>query len=325
MKGHAVTASAVVTVTGGTTPPLSISGTVKDENGNPLEGAIVSDWKPSAPNAVGYGDASFAGSSPTAADGKYVIPLPAIGSHTYNLTARHKGFTFTCSVAGGAVAVTSSSVANVNFTRVRTTCTISGAVVVAGRSYDPATDGDLWISDGTQSVKATLGGWQMTVGDDTVHTFTATPVNPAYTVVAAFPNPYRVVDDFNLLHFSVTIPGAMPGVGFTTSGASSDDAVGTVDIPVTLSLPPGYASWPSTEIVSYWVDASSTAEYGVDYRMAGGTFTFNGGVVPTTQTIHLKILHDGIPKTRTVVIRLGAANTVTALGPISTFTYTIHN
>ena len=110
-----------------------------------------------------------------------------------------------------------------------------------------------------------------------------------------------------------------------TSGASSDDNVGTVDIPVTLSLPAGYASWPSTEIVHYGVDASSTAEYGVDYKMAGGTFTFDGGAVPTTQSIRLQILHDGVPKTRTVVIRLGAANTVTALGPIATFTYTIHN
>jgi len=325
MKGHVATASALVTITGGTTPPLTISGTVKDENGNPLEGAIVSNWKSSAPNAVTYGDAAFAASSPTAADGKYVVPLPAIGANTYYLTAHHKGFTFTCSVAGGAIAVSSSSVANVNFTRVRTTCTVSGAVVVAGRSYDPAVDGDLWISDGVQSVKATVGGWQMTVGDDTVHTFTATPVNAGYTVIAAFPNPYRVVDNFNLLHFSVIIPGAMPGVGFSSAGTTSHDTVGTVDVPVSLSLPPGYTSWPATQIVNYEVAPSSSAEYGVDYKMEGGTLSFYGGSVPVPQTIHLKILHDGVPKTRTVVIRLTAGNTITSVGPIATFTYTIQN
>ncbi len=325
LKGHATTASATVTVTGGTAAPLTIRGVVRDENGTPLEGAVVNNFKASAPNAVAYGDAAFVGSSRTAADGTFVIPLPATPAASYALTARHGGFGFTCTYAGGVVSVSGASVAGVDFTRVRTTCTISGAIVVAGRPYDPATDGDLWVHAGAASVKATLGGWQMSVPDDAVLTLSATPDNPAYVVTPAFPNPYRVVDDFNLLHFSVVIPGAMPATGFATAGASSDDTVGTVNLPLSMTPPPGWTTWPADQTVSWWVDPSSTAEYGVDYTMSGGTVMFLRNVVPTPFVVPLKILHDGVKKTRTVVIRVGAANTVTHLGPFATYTYTIVN
>jgi len=325
MKGHATTASATVTVTGGTAAPLTIRGVVRDEDGTPLEGAVVHNFKASAPGAVAYGDPAFVGSSRTAADGTYVIRLPASPAASYTLTARHGGFGFACSSAGGVVSVSGASVAGVNFTRVRTTCTISGAVVVAGRPYDPATDGDLWVNAGASSVKATLGGWQLSVPDDTVLTLSATPDDPTYVVTAAFPNPYRVVDDFNLLHFSVEIPGKMPGTGFATAGASSDDTIGTVGIPLTMTLPPGWPTWPADQTVSWWVDPSSTAEYGVDYTMSGGTVMFTRNVAPTPFVVPLTILHDGVKKTRTVVIQVGAANTVTHLGPIATYTYTIQN
>lgn len=324
MKGHAVTATATVTVTGGTAAPLTITGTVKDESGNPLEGAVVNNWKGSAPNAVAYGSATFAGSSATGPDGRYLIAVPA-GNQTYTLTARHEGFGFTCSVAGGAVNVGGASVASVDFTRVRKTCTVSGSIVVAGRAYDPATDGDFWVSDGTQSVKATLGGWQMSVQDGTTLTFTGTPDDPGYVVAAAFPNPYTVVDDFNLLHFLVRIPGKIPQTGFLTTGATSDDDVGTVGIPLTMTPPAGQTSWLADQTVSYWIDDSSTAEYGVDYKMTGGTVTFPANVAPTPWTVELKILQTSVPRTRTVVIKAAAGTSITTMGPITTYTYTIHH
>jgi hypothetical protein len=273
MKGHAVTATATVTVTGGSAAPLTVSGVVRDEAGNPLEGAVVSNWKGAAPNAIAYGSVGFAGSGRTGADGRYVVLLPQ-GNKTYTLTARLGGYGYTCSVPGGAVAVGAASVPDVDFTRVRTTCTISGSIVVAGRPYDPATDGDLTVSDGTQSVKATATGWQMSVPDGTTVTLTATPDDPGYVVVAAFPNPYRVVDDFNLLHFLVTIPGRTPQTGFGTAGATSDDDVGTVVVPLVMTPPAGQTSWPVDQTVSWWIDDASTAELGVDYRATGGTVTF---------------------------------------------------
>ncbi len=76
MKGHAVTATATVTVTGGSAAPLTVSGVVRDEAGNPLEGAVVSNWKGAAPNAIAYGSVGFAGSGRTGADGRYVVLLP---------------------------------------------------------------------------------------------------------------------------------------------------------------------------------------------------------------------------------------------------------
>jgi len=324
MKGHAVTATATVTVTGGTAAPLTIRGVVRDENGLPLQGAVVGNWKGSAPNAVAYGSATFAGSNATGADGRYVIPLP-MGNRTYALTARHEGFGFTCSVVGGAVDVGAASVADVDFTRLRALRTVSGSVVVAGRAYDPATDGDLWISDGPQSVKATATGWQMSVPDGTTVTFTATPDDPGYGVVAAFPNPYRIVDDFNLLHFLVTIPGKTPRTGFVAAGATTDDDVGTVEIPLILTPPPGQTTWSADQTVSYWIDDASTAEYGVDYVVTGGTVTFPRNVVPTPWVIRLRILRTSVPRTRTVVLRVATATSITALGALTTYTHTIQH
>jgi hypothetical protein len=324
MKGYTAVASATVTVTAGTTAPLTISGVVKDELGNPLANAIVNNYKYSAPNAVTYGASGFAGSSLTAADGKYIIPVPA-GATTYYLTAIYKGYNFACTRSGGAVYVGSANVANVDFSRVRATRTISGGLYVAGRGYDPATDGDLWVSAGTQSVKATLGGWTMNVPDGTLLTLTATPDNPAYTVAPYFPNPYTVVDDINLLHLNVRIPGRMPEIAFTSAGATSDDTVGTVSIPVNMTLPAGYTSWVGDQAAYYWVDASGTAEYGVDFRMAGGRVSYYANTAPVPRLIPLRIIHDGMPKRKTVVVKLGPASSVANLGQVTTYTYTILN
>ncbi len=325
MKGGKTIASATVTVTGGTTALRTISGVVKDENGNPLAGAVVNNYKGGNPNFVRYGATNFVGSSETAADGKYAVQVPAGISGTFYLNVLHQGFTFTCSVAGGAVAAYSASVANVDFTRVRTNRTISGGVYVAGRGYNPATDGALTINVNGQNLSATNGSWTTTVADGTPLNISATAGAAGNSVFGMFPNPYVAVDDFNLLHFFLNVAGQMPLVGFTSGGASSDDTVGTVNIPVTLTPPPGSNSWPANQFIYYWLDPSSTAEYGVDYKMAGGSISFPGGQVPTPYLIPLKILSTGQPKSKTVVIRLGPASSIVNLGPVTTFTYTITN
>ncbi|MEQ2010514.1 MAG: hypothetical protein ABMA26_27320, partial [Limisphaerales bacterium] len=48
---------------GGTTALRTISGVVKDENGNPLAGAVVNNYKGGTPNLVRYGATNFIGSS----------------------------------------------------------------------------------------------------------------------------------------------------------------------------------------------------------------------------------------------------------------------
>lgn len=323
MKGRTARAVSEVTVTGGTAALMTISGTVRDEFNNPISGAIVNNFRTTAP-IVGYGDANFVGSGETGPDGKYIIPLPN-GNGTYVLTAMSEGFAYSCSVGGGSITVSGASQSNVNFTRLRSVRTVSGAVVVAGRSYDPATDGPLTISDGTQSVLAGVGSWSMNIQDGSVVILTATPDNPSYTVLNYFPNPYYVVDNYNQLHFDVKIPGAMPETQFVSASAGSDDGVGVVQIPVEMSLPAANSSWVQDQEVYYWIDSSSTAEYGVDYRMTGGSIRFYGGVAPTTRFIPLEVIEDDIPKTRTVVIKLGPTGITTNVGPINTFTYTITN
>lgn len=320
MKGHTMTASAAVTVTNGAAAPLTVSGVVKDELGNPLEGALVNNFK----SGVAYGATNFAGSSLTAADGKYRIAVPR-GNYTYKFAAMCQGYSFSCSAPGGTVTVSSASITNVNFTRVRTTRSISGGVYVAGRGYASATDGDLWVSDGTQSVLVTNGGWQLNVADGSLVTLTATAANPDYVISSDFPKPYRVVDDVITLSFFVDIPGAMPRAGFFSSGTNSDDTVGTVSIPVVMTLPAGMTNWPGDQAFRCFVDAGSTAEYGVDYKMSGALLTFHGGVPPSPYLIPLTVIHDSVPKTRTVVIKLEPASSVATLGPVSTFTYTIEN
>ncbi len=134
-----------------------------------------------------------------------------------------------------------------------------------------------------------------------------------------------MVDDAITLTYFVDIPGAMPQTGFTSSGTNSDDTVGTVGIPVVMTLPPGMTNWPGPQSFPYWIDHSSTAEYGVDYKMHGGIINFYGGFAPSPFVIPLTIIHDGVPKNKTVVIKLAPGNSIANLGPISTYTYTITN
>ncbi len=325
MKGGKTIASATVTVTGGTTALRTISGVVKDENGNPLAGAVVNNYKGGSPNLVRYGATNFVGASETAADGKYVVHVPAGITGTFYLNVLHQGFSFTSSVPSGAVGVYSANVANVDFTRVRTNRTISGGVYVAGRGYNPATDGTVTVNVNGQNIAATGGGWTTNVADGTPLNITTTVGTPGNSVFGTFPNPYVAVDDFNLLHLFLNVPGLMPQVGFTSASASSDDTVGTVNIPVTLTPPPGSNSWPANQFIYYWPDRSSTAEYGVDFKMAGGSISFTGGQAPTPYMIPLKILPTGEPKNKTVVIKLGPASSIVNMGPVTTFTYTITN
>ncbi|CAN5804092.1 hypothetical protein BH11VER1_BH11VER1_02880 [soil metagenome] len=333
MKGHKTTRSSQVTVTGGAPSHLTISGVVKDENGNPIAGAIVNNFNMIAPTKAGdapfitYDSADFAASGETAADGKYTIQLPydAPGPHTYYLSVMSEGYAFTRDAGSNAITVYSASYANINFIRTRTNRVISGSVIVAGRGYDPASDGPMTVNAGGQSTQVGAGFWQMSVPDGTLVNITATPDTPNYEVRSYFSNPHLVVNDFNVFYFAVKIPGKMPETGFVTAGATSDDKVGTVQIPVTMKLPSGYTSWLGEQAFEYWIDPSSTAEYGVDYKMSGGHFTYYGGKVPSPYLIPLEIIPTGVPKNKTVVIKLGVSSSIANPGPITTFTYTISN
>ena len=322
MKGHTKTLSATVTITNGLPAPATLSGMVKDELGNPLVGAIVNNYL----SGVAYGSAGFAGSSVTAADGKYLIAVPATNVF-YHLTAMCQGYTFT-NVNGQVIStnwVDARSLTGVNFTRMRTTRSLSGGVYIAGRGYNITNDGVLTVSDGAQNIIVANGGWQLNIADGSLVTLTATATNPAYTVTSDFPKPYTVVDDVFTLSFFVDVPGAMPLTGFTSSGTNSDDTVGTVNIPVVMTLPAGLTNWPGLQSFPYTIDNRSTAEYGVDYKMHGGIINFYGGFTPAPFNIPLTIISNGVPKNKTVVIKLMAGNSVASLGPISTFTYTISN
>lgn len=333
MKGHKTAVSSRVTVTGGAPAHLTISGVVKDENGNPIAGAIVNNFNMIAPAKAGdppiitYDSADFAGSGETAADGKYTIQLPydGPGPHPYHLSVMSEGYAFTRDMGSNVITVYSASYSNINFIRTRSTRSISGAVIVAGRGYDPASDGPMTVDAGVQSTPVGAGFWQMSVPDGTLVNLSATPNNPGYEVSSFFSNPHLVVNDYNVFYFDVKIPGKMPETGFVTAGATSDDKVGTVQIPVTMNLPPGYTSWMSDQAFDYWIDPSSTAEYGVDYKMSGGHFTTYGSKVPVPYLIPLQIIPTGVPKHKTVVIKLGVSSNIANLGPIATFTYTISN
>lgn len=320
MKGQSRTVSTTVTVTNGSPAPLTVSGIITDELGNPLEGALVNNFK----SGIYYGSTNFAGSGVTAGDGQFRIPLPR-GNTKYVFSAMQKGYSFNCSMPGGTVTVASASITNVNFTRVKTTHTIGGGVYVAGRGYHSPTDGNLWVSTGTQSTLVSNGWWQLSVADGTYVTLTATPTNPAYTVSSDFPKPYLVVGDVDTLSFFVDIPGAMPQTGFASSGTNSDDKAGTVFIPVTMTLPAGMTNWPANQMFNYWIDDSSTAEYGVDYKMNAGRFTFYGSIPLSPYLIPLTIFHDSIPKNRTVVIKIAPGNSIAYPGLITTYTFTIRN
>ncbi len=317
MKGHVATASATVMVTNGTSAPITISGVILDELGSPLEGALVNNYK----SGVAYGATNFAGSSVTAADGNYQIALPSSNT-TYKLSVLYKGYSFTNS-QGGAVTVASASSTNVNFMRVRKKCLVSGGVYVAGHGYASSNYGDLWVSDGSHSVLVTNGSWSLSIDDGSLVTLTATTTNSSYGVTSDIPNPYRVVDDVNTLAFFVDIPGAMPLTGFTSSGTNSDDTVGTVHIPVVMTLPPGVTNWGGDQVFACRVDESSTAEYGVDYTMSGAMINFYGELSPVPYLLPLTVIPGTEPKSKTVVLQLLPGSSVANLGPFATFTYTI--
>ena len=246
-----------------------------------------------------------------------------------------QAYTYTCSISGGAVTVNSTSVSGVTSTRVRTDRTVSGYIYVAGRLYDPATDGPLPISNGAQSVQAikavildppavSTPSWSMTVPDGTLVNIAAAAANPSYIITGNSYGPYRVTSDYSGYYFGVEIPGKVPQTEFASADATSDDSVGTVNIPITMTLPPGFTAW-NTQSFVYWIDASGTAEYGTDYKTTGGELFFYSGKVPSPRNIALKIIPNGRPGKRTVVLKGGIGASTSILGPYSTFTYTIDN
>ncbi len=344
MKGGKATISSQVTVTGGTAANLTISGIVKDENGIPLAGAIVNNGYFTVPRVAGerayldYDYTTFAASGETAADGKYTIQLPYSGPspRSYNLTVMYQGYAFVRESGSTTISVSTASISNVHWRRVRANRTIGGYIYVAGRSFDPAMDGVITVSAGGQSVAATRAiirdyplvstpSWSLSIPDNTSVTIAATHANPAYTLASTTSNPHFVVADYSLFAHFLTIPGQMPLTGFSSPGTVSDDTAGTVQIPVTMTPPPGMTTWLGAQEFFYWLDKSSTAEYGVDFKMSGGLLIFPGGKVPTPWLIPLQIIPNGMPKSRTVVIKLGVATSIANPGPITTFTYTINN
>lgn len=323
MRGGTMTYASTVTVTNGAPAPVTITGIITNELGIPLQGAVVNNYR----SGVAYGSTNFAGSSETAADGKYRISVP-INNYTYTLSVGYKGYTnFVCSRAGGTVPVSGINVSNVNFGLVRRTCTISGGVYTPGGwGYDSASDGNLSISNSLgQSQLVSNGFWQMSIPDGTLLTLTATATNPACTVAHDFPNPYMVVDDVNTLAFFVDIPGSGPHAGFASSGTNSDDTAGTVYIPVTMTLPAGRTNWVQDQYFSYRIEDTSTAEYGVDYKAAGGQISFYKNMTPSPLLIPLTVIRNMVPKSKTIILTLAPASSIAALGPITTYTYTIVN
>jgi hypothetical protein len=59
--------------------------------------------------------------------------------------------------------------------------------------------------------------------------------------------------------------------------------------------------------------------------MSGDIFTFYNTEPTTPFIIPLTLIHDARPKYKTIVIKIGAANSASSLGPITTYTYTIRN
>ena len=59
--------------------------------------------------------------------------------------------------------------------------------------------------------------------------------------------------------------------------------------------------------------------------MNGAQITFYGALSPSPYLIPFTVIHDSIPKTKTVILRLKPGSSVASLGPITTYTYTIHN
>lgn len=341
-RGGKTITSATVTITGGTAAKLTITGIIKDENGNPLAGAIVNNGYFTVPRIAGerayldYDYTTFAASGETAADGKYTIQLPYSGpsQRTYNLTVMYQGYTFIRETGSTSIPVTTTSITDIHWKRVRANRTIAGYLYVAGRLYDPAIHGPVTITaagQSTQAIKATIRdypevstpAWSFSIPDGTLTTITATHADPANTITGYFSNPHLVVANLSDFAHNLTIPGQMPETGFTTPGATTADTVGTLQIPVPMTLPAGLTSWGTQQTFSYWIDPASTAEYGVDYKMSGGLITYPAAKVPTPYTIPLTIIPNGKPKRKTVVIRLGVAAYTANPGPYTTYTHTI--
>lgn len=72
-----------------------------------------------------------------------------------------------------------------------------------------------------------------------------------------------MVNDCNVLHFSVNGPGPLPLASVATAGTNSDDTAGLVNLPVNLTLPPGPTNWFSNLTFFCTIDPVSTAAYGV--------------------------------------------------------------
>jgi len=315
MKGHIKTVSASVMITNGIAAPMTVSGVITDELGNPLEGAIVNNFK-----QLGvYGDPNFAGSSMTAADGKFQIAIPKPNS-SYTFSVLYKGYSFTNTTYANGTLWVNSNINNLNFTR--TLLTHKMSCWVAGVSV---ADSNIWINDGTHTVPIVNWGCELSITDGTLVTLTATSTNPALVITSDFPRPYRVVDDV-FAGFFVALPGAeIPYAAFPTSGTNTDDTAGSVNIPVVMTLPSGMTNWGSDQWFSYTIDPSSTAEYGIDYKSHGGQIVFPGNFAPSPCLIPLKVIHDSIPKNKTIVFKLAPASSIVNLGPIDTFTCAIHN
>ena len=327
MKGGRATASA--TITAGNGSGLTISGTVRDESGNPVEGAVVNNWNLGSP-AVQFGATNFVASGMTASNGQYRIRVA--GNTTYKLMARHNGRLFLCNTPGGsatgAVSVTTAGVANVNFARLPTNCTIGGTVYLEGLypAYNPAIHGAITVHDGNPAHDAlvdTNGNWRMTVPEGPVTLAFTTP--PGSSVRHGFLNPYEAMDNYTTLHLFLDLPGAVSSVGFGSGGGTGDDSPRTVRIPVVLALPDGYtnATWPPNIWLKGEVDARGTAQYGVDYRMRGMEVKFTNFTSVFTNFLDLDILPNGAPHSRTVVLNLVPLTSAGHMGEPSTYSYAI--
>ena len=181
------------------------------------------------------------------------------------------------------------------------------------------------MSDGHTNRLVTNGSWQLDVPDGTSVSLTATATNPLYQITSDFPNPYPVVNDCNVLHFFVNGPDLVPLANFPSAGTNSDDTVGTVNIPVNLSMPTGWVNWFNNLSFYFTIDPSSTAQYGVDYKINGASLTFYGGLAPVPLNLPLTIIHDGVPKNKTLVLKLTPGTSVSYVTAPDKFTYTISN
>ena len=328
LKGGETTASALVAVAGG--GGLTISGTVLDEAGQPVAGAIVSNWKGSAPNAITFGSSNLMVSAATASNGQYILRVKP--NSTNVIRAYASGRAFTCNTPGGSttgrVIVAGTSSNNVNFTRTTNLWTISGSVPLAGNGgmYNPAVHGPITLHEtfsGQDTNVTTNGTWQMTVPDGPVALTIQAPTN--YNIRYIFPNPYDVNDHFNLFTFFVTVPGAVSYEGFGISSASGDGSAADINIPVVLTLPTGYTNttWPPNVWIGAVVDARSTAAYGMDYRLNGMEINFTNFTSVFTNHIALQIRANASTNSRLLVLRLDAFNSGANLGGISNYTYAI--